>query len=193
MNPSVNPPVNRPVNLAMNSSSTVFKGLLLAALQVVLVASLGAKLLYDRSTRPRAWAQAQAFDPNLPIRGRYLSEVLVVPAVGFPTPSQRAAAKPDLRSYLYDDADLEVRNGQLIAVPATDNRGEWITLGANPDGTVTAQLREPVLFFISDTAKLPAILPGQLWVEVTVPAYGPPRPLRLAIKDKATGALTPLP
>ena len=31
------------------------KGLVVAAVQVGLVASLGAKLLYDRVTRPRVW------------------------------------------------------------------------------------------------------------------------------------------
>src|SRR5436309_15375371 len=49
------------------------KGLVLAAVHVGLVASLGAKLLYDRATRPRVWALAAPHDPNLPTRGRYVS------------------------------------------------------------------------------------------------------------------------
>lgn len=51
----------------------VYKGILLAALQVALVCTLGAKLLYDRAHRPRIWIKAAIFDPELPVRGRYLS------------------------------------------------------------------------------------------------------------------------
>ena len=42
----------------------LIKGLVLAALQVGLVASLGAKLLYDRATRPRVWTLAAPYDPT---------------------------------------------------------------------------------------------------------------------------------
>jgi len=46
------------------------KGLLLGAIQIALVLSLGGKLLYDRVTRPRVWVLSQVYDPDLPIRGR---------------------------------------------------------------------------------------------------------------------------
>jgi len=52
------------------------KGIILAALQCVLVLSLTGKLLYDRATCPRVWVKTLPYDPNLPIRGRYLSLVL---------------------------------------------------------------------------------------------------------------------
>jgi len=48
------------------------KGLWVAVLQLVLVASLGAKFTYDRATRPRVWVRTAPVDPNLPIRGRYV-------------------------------------------------------------------------------------------------------------------------
>jgi hypothetical protein len=48
------------------------KGLLVALLHVLVVSSLGGKLLYDRATRPRVWVRAAPYDPNLPIRGRYV-------------------------------------------------------------------------------------------------------------------------
>ena len=48
------------------------KGLIVALIHVLLVASLGAKLLVDRATRPRVWARTAPFDPDLPIRGRYV-------------------------------------------------------------------------------------------------------------------------
>ena len=52
------------------------KGIVLAALQCALVLSLTGKLFYDRTTCPRVWVKTQPYDPNLPIRGRYLSLML---------------------------------------------------------------------------------------------------------------------
>src|SRR6266567_6655283 len=49
------------------------KGIIVAVLQLALVASLGAKYAIDRARFPRVWAQTVAYDPDLPIRGRYLS------------------------------------------------------------------------------------------------------------------------
>ncbi len=52
------------------------KGIVLGALQCALVLSLTGKLLYDRASRPRVWVKTMPYDPNLPIRGRYLSLML---------------------------------------------------------------------------------------------------------------------
>ena len=49
------------------------KAVAVALIQILLISSLGAKLLYDRRTCPRAWFKATRYDPNLPIRGRYVS------------------------------------------------------------------------------------------------------------------------
>lgn len=49
------------------------KGLVLAAIQCLLALSVSGKLLYDRSTCPRIWVKTAQWDPNLPIRGRYLA------------------------------------------------------------------------------------------------------------------------
>jgi len=70
------------------------KGLTIAAVQVGLVASLGAKLLYDRTTRPRVWVIAAPYDPTLPIRGRYVSLQLVVEPRGIPEAKPRAGGQP---------------------------------------------------------------------------------------------------
>jgi hypothetical protein len=53
-------------------------------------------------------------------------------------------------------------------------------------------LSNPVDFYIPDTAADPTRLkPGQqLWIEVTLPPKGPPRPIQLALKDN--GAWKPL-
>jgi hypothetical protein len=50
---------------------------------------------------------------------------------------------------------------------------------------------EPVLMFIPDTANAPNLKRGEeLWVEVTIPKKGPPRPIRVGIKKD--GVLAPL-
>jgi len=58
--------------LKPRAPSAAVKGLIVAALHVAIIASLGAKLLVDRATRPRVWTRAAPVDPNLPIRGRYV-------------------------------------------------------------------------------------------------------------------------
>jgi hypothetical protein len=48
------------------------------------------------------------------------------------------------------------------------------------------QLSQPVDFYLPEHAKNPVPVwdSGQeLWVEVTVPPKGPPRPIQLALKD----------
>ena len=63
------------------------KGLILAAFQCVLALSVSGKLLYDRSTCPRVWVKTAQWDPNLPIRGRYLA-LRLVPESGAPSYEQ---------------------------------------------------------------------------------------------------------
>ena len=59
----------------------VQKGLILAGLQCLMVLSLTGKLLYDRATCPRVWVKTAPWDPNLPIRGRYM-RLQLVPEIG---------------------------------------------------------------------------------------------------------------
>ncbi len=59
------------------------KGLILAGVQNLMVLSLTGKLFYDRATCPRVWVKTARWDPNLPIRGRYLA-LQLVPAQGEP-------------------------------------------------------------------------------------------------------------
>lgn len=165
-------------------------GVVLGAIQIALVLSLGGKLLYDRMTRPRVWALAQVYDPELPIRGRYLSERLQMTAEGF---TYREPSQLNTNEWYtnYAWAYLEVRDSQLLAKPEGYGSGEWVHLHKNNDGTIVALSEEPVLVFIPDRAEVPVLKPGQqMWVEVTVPAKGPPRPIRIGIKKD--GVLTPL-
>src|SRR6266481_1232122 len=63
-----------------NTMNPSRKGITLAVLQLALVASLGAKYAIDRVRFPRVWAETMAYDPDLPIRGRYLNVRLRVDA-----------------------------------------------------------------------------------------------------------------
>ncbi len=166
------------------------KGLLLGAIQLALVLSLSGKLLYDRMTRPRVWVLTAVYDPELPIRGRYLRERLQFPAEGF-TYATATAQNPNQWFLNRQWAYLEVRDGQLIAKAQGSGSGIWVSIRKNADGTLVALSENPVLVFISEHADVPVSKPGEeMWAEVTIPAKGPPRPIRMGLKKN--GVLTPL-
>jgi hypothetical protein len=168
--------------------SALWRGILLAALQLALVSSLGLKLLYDRATRPRVWVQVASYDPDLPIRGRYLVFNLQLPMEGF-TP--RENPQPYMNVLSPDRCDLVLRNGTLTAVANAE--GEfWVNtriVDAKPVALVSTQTP----LFIPEHANIaiPRARSGEeLWIEATIPRKGPPRPIRLA--TKFNGVLTPI-
>lgn len=167
--------------------SALQKGLLLAALQVALVCTLGAKLLYDRATRPRTWIQVATYDPTLPIRGRYLVFGLQLPSEGFTwleNPQKYASPFSPSR------CDLTMRNGVLTAV--ANPEGEfWVSLRL-VDNKLVATVNTQTPFFIPERANvwMPRATGEEIWMEATLPRKGPPRPIRLATKKN--GVLTPL-
>jgi hypothetical protein len=120
------------------------KGLILAVFQCLLVLSLGGKLLYDRSTCPRVWVKTAPWDPNLPLRGRYLALTLR-PETGVPYYAETT--------------------GQMVLYFVPEHTLPFETMGRAPDAP-------------------------ELWVEVTIPHHGPPRPIQLA--TKRAGKLEPL-
>jgi hypothetical protein len=175
-----------------------YKGLLLALLHVGIVSSLGVKLLYDRAYRPRVWIKSAPVDPNLPIRGRYLSLRIQVPAEGFQTrrefsPYQKDKdGKPLMVDFTVpNQCDLELRNGQLTAI--ANPQGEFWGVSIRQTNTgMMADVPSQTTYFLPEHAPDPSRLkPGEeLWIEATIPRKGPPRPIRLGIKKD--GVLTPL-
>ena len=150
------------------------KGLLLALAHVLLLFGIGAKMLYDRTTLPHAWIRTMPVDPNLPIRGRYLSLTLAV---------------DDPQHWSGRFVDLQVQGDKVTIGPAEFDNANFITQPSGDYGLIAP----PVAFFISDKADDPSrrLLPGQeLWVEATIPPHGHPRPIRLGIKHN--GVLTPI-
>jgi hypothetical protein len=171
-------------------------------LQLILVSTVAAKYLYQRATCPRVWTRANAYDPSLVMRGRYLSLQLTVDGCTSTLPSARNAQFPrnidgvpngqrfniNARDTVWFQAKLAVKENKLMAihVPDPDSASGSQRVAAQP-GTPCDQMRlaEPVDFYIAEHADDPTWLKqGQeLWIEVTVPPKGPPRPLQLALKD----------
>jgi hypothetical protein len=161
---------------------TLQKGLAVAVIQILIVLSVGGKLLYDRATRPRVWVRTASIDPDLPIRGRYLTlnlEVHNAEPVQPPDPKN-----PGLYSGGYY-VDLSVENGRLVAHKTERPTGMMINSWGwqRNRGADISVLSSPVVFFLPEHADAPRVgRDGELWAEVTVPKKGPPRPIQLAIK-----------
>lgn len=156
-------------------------GLALAVAHVLLVATLGLKLLADRARLPRAWARTVPFDPSLPIRGRYVRLRLEVPLAG---------GTSDARAGDYRRASLRADGDRLQGI--LDQQGAVRVRVDSSAAGLLAGLEQPIAFFIPEHIPDPSIRPAgeELWAEVTVPRRGPPRPIRLAVRRH--GALEPL-
>lgn len=170
-------------------------------IQLALVVSIAGKYLYERKTCPRVWARAVAFDPELPMRGRYLSTQLEVDGCESTLPSAahaqfprdiNGAVKPGpyvVRGAPVDFyANLKVENNRLVAVRLEGNNSsnEGQQVWANPDTPCDRMhLQSATDFFISEHASspLPPKHGQELWIEVTLPPKGPPRAIQLALKD----------
>jgi len=166
----------------MTSFSPMRAGLIVAALHLAMVGSLGGKLLVDRATRPRVWARTAPYDPTLPIRGRYVR--LRIDAAVEPG-QQQEPWMSDGHLALVD------RNGRLTAVKSDDVSNESGSMQVQ-NGEQVLRLHEPIAYFIPEHVPDPSRRqPGEeLWVEVTIPRRGAPRPIRLGVKKD--GQLTPL-
>ena len=153
----------------------LYRGLTVAALQCMIVLSVAAKYSWDRERLPRVWAKSAPYDPNLPLRGRYVSLRLEVDAS---VPA----------SGLWSMATLSVSGDRLVATPVSGRTGVQI----NCPPTARCTIGEPVAFFITEHIPDPSLRQRgeELWVEVTVPSKGPPRPVRLGVKKD--GVLRPL-
>lgn len=160
------------------------KGLVIAAAQVALAASVGAKFLVDRANYPRVWVETAPYDPDMPIRGRYVNIALLVDAKRATGPEADAT---DAEIFL---SRLEVQGDRLVAVE--DQAGKHWATQRNCGKAKCWQLTDPLAYFIAEHGDDPSRRPAgeTLWVEVTVPPTGAPRPIRLGVKKD--GTLTPL-
>jgi hypothetical protein len=188
--------------MKIGKANFAIASLILLAMQLILVCSIAGKYFYQRWSCPRVWTRAAAFDPSLPLRGRYLSLQLVVDGCQSTLPSARHAGFPrDVNGAAIQGpytiraggnvtfpAELRVSNGKLLAIGIRDGEksasAQMVTAwpGAPCD---QMRLDRAVDFYIPEHAVDPTGLkPGQeLWIEVTLPPNGPPRPTQLALKQ----------
>jgi hypothetical protein len=187
----------KPLQAAISRAS-----LALLAVQLALVSAVAAKYIYQSWTCARVWVRAVAADPEPAMRGRYLSLQLTVDGCGSTLPLASQATFPrDINGAIRPGpffigrarpvtfrADLKVENNKLLAIRIADQdeRPSGQMVSAWP-GASCAEMRldTPVNFYIAERATVPLPLRSgqELWIEVTVPPKGPPRPLQLALKQ----------
>jgi hypothetical protein len=174
-------------------------------IQLLLVSSIAVKYLYQRSTCPRVWTRTVMYDPSLIMRGRYLTMQLMVDGCQSTLPSAKQAGFPRNLDGVPNGRDFSIAASQPVVFPAklavNGNKLVAIRIPENDDlasgqsviavsGASCDQLRlsDPVNFYLAEHAASPLpVGPGQeLWVEVTVPPKGPPRPIQLALKDNGS-------
>lgn len=176
--------------------------LALLVVQLALVSTVAAKYEYQRWRCPRVWTRAFAYDPQLPLRGRYLSLQLRVDGCQSTLPSAAQAKFPrdvngaaapgpfSIRPFprVRFRADLKVEHNRLeaIRIPDEEQRtgGQMVDAWAGKS-CAEMTLDNPVTYFIPDhAARLLPLGPGQeLWIETTIPPQGEPRPTQLALKE----------
>lgn len=181
-------------------------------LQCLLVISIAIKFAWERKMRPRVWARAEFVKPDLPLRGRYLNPSIDVDAcdlkeyrdtvasresAAVKTAQERAAkglsVVPENEFSFWPPvpADVKLDAGRLVAI--APRRGAALQLMVRLRQNCHRVLAEGDMpFFIPDTTRFPSHLKAneELWVEVTMPPQGPPRPIQLAMKRD--GIWTPL-
>jgi hypothetical protein len=177
--------------------------LVLLEIQLALVSSIAAKYLYQRWRCPRVWTQAVAYDPELVMRGRYLSLQLIVDGCQSTLPWGKQATfqrtingeVTGTRYAIGADrpvqfaATIQVQGNKLVAIRVPDTeiqlKGQSVT-ALHGSSCEAMRVDKPVNFYITEHAAspLPVKTGDELWIEVTVPPKGPPRPIQLALKEK---------
>lgn len=191
------------------------RGVAIALLQVLLISSLGGKLLYDRWACPRVWFKTRRYDPNLPIRGRYISLQLEVKDPRSPEEIEskfrsEIQARENLRAHNSwhgpfdfgrECGSIAVRDGVPVAVfdksgvsANCENLSFTRQHNESAANGTTLRLNEIVMYFVPDTAEVPsgAGSGDEIWVLATIPRRGPPRPIELGIKKAGESAIQPV-
>ena len=123
--------------------------IVLLVIQLALVSSIAAKYFYQRASCPRAWTRAAAYDPEMVMRGRYLSLRLTVDGCQSTLPSALRATFPrnadgttkptgftvnNDRYPITFRANLKVEKNKLLAIriPEADLRSKGDNVTAMP-------------------------------------------------------------
>jgi uncharacterized membrane-anchored protein len=165
--------------------SKLQKGIVLALVHLALVMTLAGKLVADRARYPRVWVKTAPYDPDLPIRGRYVRLRLEVNADARFAPKKDEIVENGPTVLYWREANLEVRDGELVAVPNEVGQPSVASVEIIViNGEQRARLSGAVAYFIPEHVPDPSMRKPdeELWVEVTVPRKGPPRPIQLGVK-----------
>jgi hypothetical protein len=165
------------------------KHLLLAAAHAAIVLSLAIPAELGRQRLPRAWAQVTPASPWNRLHGRYLTVNLAPVLEAGLSPrldvvNQRTVSRPT-------PIALEARSGQLVARKAAASYVDLVRAEAREGAPPMIAQRIDCFLPSAPADVMPALKRGEIWVEVSVPREGPPRPLRLGVmKEGKIVALT---
>lgn len=183
--------------------------ILLTLIQCVLVLTIAGKYAYERKVCPRVWTRSANVDPNSPLRGRYLVLSPEIDACGLKAGegpnrgdsngrpgSDPQAIQVQPPQFHYWRAKVIARQGKLVAVEMPDSTPSSTLVNVFQEKNKPcdrASIQSGIDYYIPDTAKWPPELGAHdsLWIEVTVPPAGPPRPIQLAVSRN--GVFTPMP
>ena len=165
---------------------SVPRGLLLALVQINMLMLIGFSFWMDRMTQPRVWVQTEPVDPNLPIRGRYISLRLVVPV------EEMSRTLPPLAHGSSTTVRLKALGNRLVAFEGEGAGVRNAGLLRSEAGVKVVALQESLAFFLPPDVEDPSNRGADdpLWVEVTLPRSGAPRPIRLG--EEREGRIEPL-
>ena len=123
--------------------------IVLLLIQLALVSSIAAKYLYQRRSCPRVWVRTAAYDPEMVMRGRYLSLRLTVDGCQSTLPSALHAIFPrnsdgttkptgfhvNWQGAVQFRAKLKVEGNKLLAIriPEADQSSKGVNVIAMPD------------------------------------------------------------
>ena len=173
----------------MTSRRALRSGIGLAAVQAVLMLSTGVLFWIDREISPRAWVPTAPVDPNLPIRGRYITMTMLVPL----RPNDLIESDGELLN-TWQTVQLDVEGDRLIAeINDQSIRNQFNGRIRQRQDTLVVNLDHELAFFIPPDVQDPSIQTDgrTFWVEVTLPRFGAPRPIQLGLETN--GLIEPLP
>jgi GDYXXLXY motif protein len=144
------------------------------------------KYWYDRAVLPQVWVATRPVDPESPLRGRYVA--LRIEALDRRDPGDTGQR---------DFVALGVEGDRLAAASSDPVHGVllWRAMPDDTSGPVggrTVTLAPTLAFYIPAGVEDPTVrAPGEtLWVRVSVPPEGLPRPVALGVRRG--GAIVPL-
>jgi hypothetical protein len=172
--------------------SPAYRPVMLAAIHALVLSSLAAILLVERAVWPRVWVRTALDDSLSPPRGHYVSLRIEVDA-GSELFGRQVALSVQTYSVPVD-ATIVIGEGQrhsrLVAQEATTLTGLRLLGGVRRPSVggiyvpTPLRLDPPLTVFLPAqwSSLWPRLSDEEVWVEVTVPPRGSPRPIRAGLK-----------